>query len=261
LVALFPLNSQAYPIIYATGPTTISPTGTAIPVNVQASISFDYNAHTMTVQLINLEANPTSVPQLLAGVEVDFADLGSGSLNGSIASTSASTFSLDTNGNPTAAPTPVTSTTWQVQSAVSQPSAGYASNTLALCEICKINGNGPAELIIGGPDPNLLPTTDSYTNANSGVKNNSHNPLILGSGASYSGGTFAGANTTPSWVLNTQAIQSTTTIVAVRFYFGSAYSSSQETDATIEIAPEPGAGFMVAGGVLLIAVGAWRRRR
>jgi hypothetical protein len=116
---------------------------------------------------------------------------------------------------------------------------------------------------MGGPDPSLLPGADTYTAANNGVNNSSHNPHILGSGDAYSGGNFSGitvAQSTPTWVLNSTQITTNTTITAVRFYFGSLYDTSQEHDATIEIAPEPGPIVMVLGGLVLIAAGSWKRR-
>ena len=247
-------SAYAAPIVWATGPNNITPGGgAALEINVQATLTFNVSAHTIAIQLLNLEANPNSVPQLLAGVEIDFANLASGTLSGSVASFSGSSFSIDGTGTPTAAPTPITSTTWQIGSAGNTPTAGYGANTLALCEICKFGGNGPAELIIGGPIPSTAATTDKY-GTKGGLTTTPHQPYILGSGATYSAGaTFAGANSMPTWTINVPLLQASTTITAVHFYFGSAYDLTQEYDGTLEL-PEPSGMGLVAGGVLLLAV-------
>jgi hypothetical protein len=198
---------------------------------------------------------------MMGGVEMDFSGLGSGTLDGSVSTVTASTLAIDATTGNASVPAAVMTTTWSVKSAVNDSVAGYAANTLALCEICKGNtGAGPGELIIGGPNPALLPGTDQYTASNPGIRNSSHTPEILGSGDVYTAGNFNGANSTPTWVLSSGQILPTTTITAVRFYFGSAYDVSQEANATIEFTPEPGPIALVLGGLLLVAVGRWKRR-
>ena len=244
--------SHASSIYFATGPTTISPAGSSpVQVNAQVNITFDATAHTMTIQLLDLQINPTSIPQILSGVEMDLSNLGAGNLTGSINSFAGTQFSIDGAGAITSV-TSATTSSWLVGTANGNPTAGYDSNTLSLCEICKFGGPGPAQLVIGGPS---TPTGPYSTKG--GLTTTPHQPYILGSGQTYTSGPFSGKSSTPTWVLNVPNIIAATTVSDVRFFFGSAYDSTQE----VIVLPEPGPVAMMAGGLMLIVIGAWKRRK
>jgi hypothetical protein len=261
LLSIFiPQISSASTIIFATGPITI---GAGSPDNAEADITMDSSAHTITITLLNLEADPKGITSAIAGVEIDFANL-SGAASASIASTAATTFTINADGSISGAAN-VTSTAWLAETNASNPSGGYASNTIGLCVVCKnVNGTSPpTELVVGAPATNK-PSPYGYADGNSSIDNN-HSPYIVGSGTTFnyaSGTPLANADTSPTWVLNVPVLAANTTISKVRFYFGSAYSvPSQEADATIEIIPEPGVAAMMVGGLLLIVAGTWRRQR
>jgi hypothetical protein len=229
----------------------ISPTGSnPVEVNVQINLTFNVTAHTITISLIDLEMDPQSIPQILSGVEIDFNNLSAGTLGGTINSFSGTTFKIDGNTGAPINVTSVSSATWQVGSAGTTPGAGYGANTLALCEICKFSGNGPAELAIGGPNA----TSGAY-NTGGGLATKPHQPYLLASGATYATGPFAGTISTPTWVLSVPLLNVNTNVSNIHFFFGSAYDFNQEVD----LLPEPGPIPMVMGGLLLIA-GVWRRR-
>jgi hypothetical protein len=257
LSALLPQISAAYTIIFATPPNaTVTPLNSSpVAVDAEAIIDFNQTAHTLTISLLNLTVNACCDGQMVSGIEIDFANL-SGSLSSTITSqpTSNDLITLSSNGTPT----------------LSSVNAGwldnvYDANTLGLCEICA-TGNAPSHgqhMIIGAPDPTKVSTTDQYTGANNGLKNGNVNGYILGSGGSYTSGTpLANANATPTWVLSAPQVTAGSYILNFRFFFGSAYDlTNQEVNGTLESAPEPGPVAMVIGGLLLIGVGTWKRRR
>lgn len=257
LSTIHPQISSAYTIIFATGPITI---GAGSPDNARADITM--SGTSLTVTLMNLLLDPNGITSAISGVEIDFNNL-SGAATASISSAAATTFDISSTGAISNV-TNVTTTHWLAETNVSDSTAGYSSSTVALCVTCRnlTGASPPDELVIGGPATNN-PSPYGYGGANNSITNQ-HSPYILGSSSTfnYAAGTpFATADTTPTWVLNIPQLQANTTIAKVRFYFGSAYSvPSQEADATIEIAPEPGPVVMMLGGLLLIAAGAWKRR-
>lgn len=238
--------ATAYPIIFATGPTTT--TGGA-QVNATASFTFDTTAHSITIQLLNLQLNPRSVAQLISGVEFDLTNL-SGSVAPSINSATVGTFDVDGNGNPVA---DSQSTHWVTKT--------LGSNSVSLCEICKGGGgNGPSELIIGGPDP-ATGTSYQYTNAAGSIAGNGpHNPFILGSGAGYSTTALKGLNSAPTWVISVPQLTITTGISQVRFFFGTTYGADEVVDNSF-YTPEPGPAVLIGGGLALIALGRVSRKK
>jgi hypothetical protein len=247
--------------MFATGPITL---GSGLPNNAEADITANFGGSgtSIIISLLNKQLDPKGITSAIAGVEIDFANL-SGAATASLVSTTASTFTINPDGSISGAAN-VSSTAWLVETNASDPGAGYTSNTVALCVVCKnVNGTSPpTELVIGGPATNK-PAPYGYDDGNNSITN-SHSPYILGSGNTFTyntGTPLAGMNTTPTWVINVPQFQATTRITAVRFYFGSAYIvPTQEADATIVVTPEPGPIAMVVGGLLLIAAGRWRRR-
>src|SRR5262249_23554769 len=146
-----------------------------------------------------------------------------------------------------------------IGSAGNTPTAGYGANTLALCEICKFGGNGPAELIIGGALPSPPPPT-AKNGAQGRATPPPPHPHHLRRGAPHPArAALTRAHHMPTWTINVPLLQASTTITAVHFYFGSAYDLTQEYDGTLQL-PEPSGMGLVAGGVLLVA-GRLRRIR
>jgi hypothetical protein len=239
-VTVFLPQASAYPLIFATGPTTVN--GSA--VNAESTFTFNVTNQTITIQLLNLQLNPGDVAQLISGVEFDLTHLGSGSLSGtSINSGLTTESSLDVNGSGT----PIAdqhSSSWIVQN------TGISS--LTLCTICS-GGGQPDELIIGGPDL----TTGTYTAAMGSIAGNGpHNPFIMGSGGTYSSGTLHTLQyTSPTWVLNLpgNTLLPATSISHVNFLFGTTYGAVEDSVSSFS-APEPGAMVMILSGLLLIAV-------
>ena len=239
-------GAWGYPIIFATGPST---TNGGSSVNAEASFTFNVSSQTITVELLNSEINPGAVSQLISGVEFDLTNLSTGTLSSTINSATENSFDVGSDGAPTV---DQQSSTWVVNK--------IGASSLTLCEICKTGGGGgPAELIIGGPDP-TTGNSQLYTNAAGSIAGNGpHNPFILGSGATYSVGTLKGLNAMPTWVLKVPLITSTTTISQVRFFFGTTYGQDEVTD-NIGITPEPGPIVLIGGGLLLVAGGRFSRR-
>jgi hypothetical protein len=260
LSALFPRVSSAYTIQFATGPITL---GSGLPDNAEADIQMDAANHQLYITLLNKQLDPKGITSAISGVEIDFNNL-SAAATATIASTTVSTFTINSDGSITGLSTQ-NSSAWLAETNASDAGAGYASNTIALCVVCKnVNGTSPpTQLVIGGPAANK-PLPYGYSDGNNSITNN-HSPYILGSGSTFayaSGTPLAGADTTPTWVLNVPQLQVNTTIAKVRFYFGSAYLvPTQEADATIETAPEPDSVIMILSGLFLIAVSVWRRRK
>lgn len=245
LCSLTPQIATANTIIFATGATQ---TGNLAPVNVEAIVTMA--AGSLTVSLLNFQANPVDLTSLLSGVEFDFANLGSGTLTASIASTAQDAITLNHSGSPSYTPT---ASTWIAPT--------LANSTLGLCQICK-TGNAPGgkqELIIGSPD-----SSGVYSGAGNNLVKPKYNPFILGSGETYaSTSPLFGLNSTPTWVLNVPQITETTTITSVRFFFGPSYNAvNQEADATTTtiITPEPEPIFPALGGLLLIVASALVRK-
>jgi hypothetical protein len=238
-------SAHALPITFTTG---VGATVGGQPVSAEALFSFDVAAHTLSIQLLNLEANPTSVVQLISGIEFDFTHLASGSLGASITSAHESTYDIQGGGVPVA---DQENSTWIAQT--------LSNTSLSLCEICKLGGGGgPHQLIIGGPDPTKL-STDTYSNANGSIAGNGpHNPFILGSGDTYSSGPLAGAAyTSPTWVLNVPLLTADTQISQVRFIFGTSYDGGLYIPPPPGTnnqggAPEPGTLAMMLGGIALV---------
>jgi len=250
---------KATTVSFATGAVTI---GAGAAVNAQADINFNASTHTVVITLLNFQLDPKGIASAISGVEIDWSNL-SGGATASLSSTTASTFTINTDGSITGASN-VTTTQWLVETNVSDPTGGYLTNTIALCVVCKnVNGTSPpTELVVGGPAANK-PAPYGYADGNNSITNN-HSPYILGSGNTFnytSGTPLFGMNTTPTWTLNVPQITASSAIVAVRFYFGSAYIvPGQEWDGSL-VTPEPAAAWTMAGGMLAIAAGVWKKRR
>jgi hypothetical protein len=256
LATLAAPNASATYIIFGQSATTV---GGGFAVHPQATFTFDTTAHTIEIELLNLQQNAGGVTQLISGIEFTLSNY-SGVVAGSVpAATDFSLVTIGAGGVP----------------AVSSGVAGWAfqsltSNTMTLCAICNpaVTVNtpdaGPSKLILGGPDP-ATGLADTYSNANGSMTNTGHNPFILGSGDTYSAGSTLGAaaKSTPTWKLTVPNITAATTVTSVTFHFNTTYSTTTdyETD-TSGYTPEPESNFLMITGLgLILAAGAARRYR
>jgi hypothetical protein len=249
----FSVVSSASTLTFITAPgSTVLPTGSG-PVAVSAGATLTFSGSSLTVQLFNQTVNPCCDGQMVSGIEITFAGLTSAL--GSTISTQPTTndiVTLGTGGAPTLSSSPAG---WLDNV--------YSTTQMALCEICATgNGpNGPRHMIIGDPNP-ATGTSETYSAANNGLKNGNVNGYILGGGTAYNAGPLNGATGAALWTLNMTGMPANVTyanIASFRFFFGSAYDVANQS--ILAETPEPGAAAMIAGGLLLIAAGAWKRRR
>jgi hypothetical protein len=126
---------------------------------------------------------------------------------------------------------------------------GIAVQSVFLCKIC-VGGaaNGPDQLLIGGGGSGGI-----YTNAGGSIAGNGpHNPFLLATGAD--------AASTPTFVLDTPGITSSTTITMVTFTFGTSFGALQsQVPGTPEV-PEPGPATLALTGLTLIGLAGLLRR-
>ena len=167
---------------------------------VDASATFSTGAGTLSIKLVDLEANPTDVAQLIS--DLSFT-LSSGQTSGNLTSSSGRQRTVAGNGSFAAGALPV--------------DTGWALTGLHL----DVLGTpiGPAHLIIGPPD-----ASNKYSNANGSIAGNGpHNPFLVGdvtftisiptltaqdnvTSATFSFGTTAGQNLVPGVPQTTNTI-------------------------------------------------------
>jgi hypothetical protein len=237
---IFAGNSQASVMVF-----TIPPNQTVGTSAVRASAEFDFDAsaHTITIYLLNLISNPSTIGSVLGTVNFTLNGAGTTPVP-TIGSSGFSTFVVDNNGVPQVDNTNTTPQ-WQVQ---------HTGTAISFCTVCA-SGGGNKEMIIGAPN-----ASNVYAAANNSISstNGPHNPFIIGGGGTY-GGNLAALDTTPSWVINVPTMTATTTVSSVIFGFGSAYGTIMyEEDAFTT--PEPGPMICVFAGLGLIGLGSWKRR-
>jgi hypothetical protein len=256
LAAIAAPNASATYIIFGQQTTTVS---TGAQVHPQAMFTFDTAAHTISIELLNLEQNAGGVIQLISGIEFTLSNY-SGLVGGSVPiATDFSLVTIGSGGVPT----------------VSSGVAGWAfqsltATTMTLCAICNplvtvgTPDAGPSKLILGGPDP-AAGLADTYTNANGSMTNSGHNPFILGSGDTYSAGSTLGpaAKSTPTWVLSVPNITAATTVTSVTFHFNTTYSTTADYEVdNFGYTPEPDSKILMFTGLgLVLLAGAARRYR
>jgi hypothetical protein len=237
---IFAANSQASVMVF-----TIPPNQTVGGHAVRASAEFDFDptAHTITIQLLNLTADPADITSVMGYVNFTLNNAGTNPAP-TIQSSGFSTFIVDNNGVPQVDNTN-TSPQWQVQ---------HTGTAISFCTVCA-SGGGNKEMIIGAPN-----ASNVYASANNSIAKTTgpHNPFIIGGGGTY-GGNLANLDTAPSWVISVPTMTAATTVSSVVFGFGSAYGivSYEEDDFTT---PEPGPMISAFAGLSLIAVHGRKRR-
>jgi hypothetical protein len=198
-----------------------NPPGGDGPVSVSAKIT--ESTGTLTVQLTNLEANPTGAGQELSGILITFGT----SLTTQTPSITATGSLIDIGSGGTIIPVSGTPN-WGSSVAGTQVCLEAAGNCAP--------GGKPADMIIGPPGSNNL-----YSNANPSIVG--HEPVI------YETATF---------VLTISGLSATTPITAVQFQFGT--GPDFHLGGTPVPGPVVGAGLP---GLLVMGSGvvAWLRRR
>jgi len=190
------------------------------PVHAAASVTT--GAGTVTVQLFNMLANPTTVAQNLS----DFAFSLSGTTAlGSLASSWGQEITVAGNGAFTLGPTVAAG--W----ILSSPTSGsYILDALAA------GGAGPEHTIIGAAG-----IGGTYSNANGSIAGNDpHNPFL---------------NQSATFTMNITGVTAATTVSNVVFSFGTASGNNSGGGSTV---PEPVSLSLVGGG--LVALGLLRKR-
>ncbi len=222
------------------------------PVNARATFDMDDATGQITISVLNLQVDPTSVSQLISGVAFTLSNLEGGKLSGTLDRSTAALFYIGKNGEPTT-PEFTTQTQWVVQPVAAGRVLNINQSGLFLCKICTSGAaNGPDQLIIGGPAAN-----GEYVDANGGIAgNDSHNPFLLGSGDPY----------VPAFVIdNIPGMTATTTVGSVTFTFGTTFGPYQAPGVYMPAdqyaTPEPGTVALALAGGIPAAIYGWRRSK
>jgi hypothetical protein len=225
---------------FATGSQTL---GSGLLVN--ASATFDINASSITVNLLNLTLNQTDVGQAIGFLGFTITGA-SAAVDPAMGANPASDTKLgiDSSGA-IISPTFETTTLWQT--------IALSTTDIALCVIC--GGGGTTGLIIGGPDGSNPYGAGTLRTGTSGQ-------WIIGSGPSGPLGTF---DTSPDWLITFSTANLTNAVITnVIFGFGFVYGDgthfgTEFIDVPVET-PEPGSVILFGTGLGLLAIAAGARR-
>jgi hypothetical protein len=191
---------------------------------ISASANFTTSEDTLTIQLTNLQADPTSVIQLISDIFFTF----SGDVTGdsTLTSSTATEITIDANGDATTGGTVATG--WELE----DPSAPTLHLTVLGTDA------GPAHLIIG-PGP--------YDNANGSIAGNGpHNPFLMSS---------------PTFVITNDSITADTLITAMSFSFGTTAGVDVPGVPTTPDQPVPEPGTLLLLSMALAGLGFVCRRK
>lgn len=240
-------TARAASVSFVTPPN--SNFGAGAPVSAKATFDIDSVSHQITIKLLDLQFNPSGVAQLISGLA--FALSTGDPTSATLHSSTAESFSINNQGIPTA-PAAVSPTEWAVSNILqTNRFVSIAVQSVFLCKIC-VGGaaNGPDQLLIGGGGSGGI-----YTNAGGSIAgNNAHNPFLLATGAD--------AASTPTFVLDTPGITSSTTITMVTFTFGTTFIAQDfwsQVPGTPQV-PEPGPATLALTGLTLFGLASLLRR-
>jgi hypothetical protein len=190
---------------------------------VSASATFTTSEDTLTIELTNLQANPTSVIQLISDLLFTFSNDVTG--DSTLTSSTATEITIDSDGNATTGGS--VSTGWGLEDA--------SAPTLHLTVL---GFGGPAHLVIG-PGP--------YDDANGSIAGNGpHNPFLMSS---------------PVFTITNDSITADTLITSMSFSFGTTAGVSVPGVPSQPDQPVPEPGTLLLLSVALATLGFVCRRR
>jgi hypothetical protein len=237
---------RANTVVFATGTQLLG----GYTENARAAFDIDNTAHTITVYLLNLVADPTNVDQAIGSLR--FSIDGAGAPIPSMGLASGAVFDINSGGVIKNVATETTNV-WQTTG-----SAQGSGEQVTLCAVC--TSGGTTGLIVGGPA-----VSGKYDSADPTLRGTSGAPWIIGSGAAYSSGALAGLDTSPSWVITFPTGTNLSSIVITNVIFGFGESANYGwNDITVPVeTPELSPTILIGTGLglLALAVGVRRLRR
>src|ERR1035437_8709737 len=194
---------RASTVVFATGAQSVN------GYLENASATFDINTNSITVHLLNLSVNPSSVNQAMGSIR--FTITGGATLAFPAMGThpaSDTTFGIDSSGAIKPLIVGETTTTWSA--------SALSSVDFVLCAVCA--GGGATALIVGGPNT----TTGAYDDPTSDgtLRTNNNGQWIIGSGLTYSTGKSAAVDTSPDWLINFAAGTDLRNVAITNVIFG-----------------------------------------
>ncbi len=262
--------ANANTFIFQSGGPVMETSGLNAPgpgslIDVSATLTLDSANQTITVSLLNLLAHDSidisGIIQAIGAFDFTLSNPGSGVTSGFQAVTAAESggtyLNISTSGT-TIQTSPGSWGAGKMAVAAAGGTTGnlfpaVVANTYRLCVICGTNSGitssgSPKGMLISGPN-----SSGAYPGSG-GSLNNAHSPFLLASGDTYTSGTLAGKNSSPSWVLSLPAntLTSLTTVSSATFYFGSLPYEYQFTD-NIPDTPEPASVLLMVSGLGLVA--------
>jgi hypothetical protein len=265
VIGLAPAGRATTIVTFATGAQTVG------GLVENASATFDINTNSITVHLLNLSVNPSSVNQAIGSLRFTITGATGAALNPVFPTNSFSDtiFGIDSSSGAIKGPSGSEPATLWKTSALS-------ATDVALCVVCATGG--AYRLIVGGPDESG-PTPDTYSATppldGTTLRTGTSGQWIIGSGATYTGTQkFAGIDTSPDWLINFGIGTSLTNVQITNVIFGFGEGANFGTDFITmggspapsplqEETPEPGSVILFGTGLglLVIAAGARRLRR
>jgi hypothetical protein len=260
LMGLAP-TGRANSVVFTTGPRNLTAGTTTYAEN--AAAIFDVTGDTITVQLLNLQLNPTDVDQAIGSLRFTIIGAGTPAPNATPTGISDTMLGIDSSGVPQSV-SGETSTVWRT----SGTSLSASAEQISLCAVCS---GGTTGLIIGGPDATRKGEySNALTETPQTLVSGTTAQWIIGSGLDYTGNGsknhLAGMDTVPNFTITFPGANlSNVVITNVIFGFGFETGASGEAEygwntiTAQEDAPEPGSMILFGTGLGLVALAAGTR--